>query len=77
MQYNMQYDDAKKAFRQAQSLDITLARAYWGEAMSENHPLWVEPNLKEGRTIFKDTLCYRDQHNFCLRPQKFPKNPGR
>ncbi|WP_454063791.1 hypothetical protein [Candidatus Nitrospira salsa] len=47
----MQYDDAKKAFRQAQSLDITLARAYWGEAMSENHPLWGEPNLKEGRTI--------------------------
>ncbi|WP_447969874.1 hypothetical protein [Nitrospira sp. M1] len=49
--HNFQYDDAKEAFQMAQQLDATFAMAYWGEAMTENHPLWGEQNLKEGRAI--------------------------
>ncbi len=47
--HNFQYDDAKEAFRQAQQLESTFAMAYWGEAMTANHPLWNEQYLKEGR----------------------------
>ena len=49
--HNFQYDDAQEAFRQAQHLDSVYAMAYWGEAMTANHPLWGEQNLKEGRAI--------------------------
>jgi len=49
--HNFQYDDAKEAFRQAQQLDPTFSMAYWGEAMTENHPLWGEQNPQEGRAI--------------------------
>ncbi|GJL65922.1 MAG: hypothetical protein NPIRA05_08930 [Nitrospirales bacterium] len=49
--HNFQYEDAKEAFLQAQRLDQDFAMAYWGEAMTENHPLWGEQSLKEGRAI--------------------------
>lgn len=49
--HNFQYDDAKEAFRHAQQIDASFAMAYWGEAMTANHPLWNEQNLKEGRAI--------------------------
>ncbi len=49
--HNFQYDDAKEAFRQAQQLDPAFTMAYWGEAMTENHPLWGEQNLNEARAI--------------------------
>ena len=49
--HNFQYDDAEEAFRQAQLIDSTFAMAYWGEAMTVNHPLWNEQNLQEGRAI--------------------------
>ena len=51
--HNFQYDDAKEAFRQAQQLESTFAMAYWGEAMTANHPLWNEQYLKEGRNILQ------------------------
>jgi hypothetical protein len=43
--HNFQFDEAAVAFREAQKLDPTFALAYWGEAMSYNHPLWAEQNL--------------------------------
>ncbi|MCZ6799251.1 MAG: tetratricopeptide repeat protein [Nitrospirae bacterium] len=49
--HSFQYDDAKEAFQQAQAIDPNFAMAYWGEAMTENHPLWGEQNLEEARAI--------------------------
>ena len=49
--HSFQYDDAKEAFQQAQALDLDFAMAYWGEAMTENHPLWGEQHLEEAQTI--------------------------
>ena len=49
--HNFQYDDAKKAFQKAQALDPEFTMAYWGEAMTENHPLWMEQNREEARAI--------------------------
>lgn len=42
--HNFEYDDAANLFRQAQKIDPNFAMAYWGEAMTYNHPLWFEQN---------------------------------
>lgn len=38
--HNFEYEDARAAFREAQTADADFALAYWGEAMTHNHPLW-------------------------------------
>jgi tetratricopeptide (TPR) repeat protein len=43
--HNFQFDEAAVAFREAQKIDPGFALAYWGEAMSHNHPLWSEQNV--------------------------------
>ena len=40
--HNFEYDFAAEAFRDAQAADPAFAMAYWGEAMTHNHPLWME-----------------------------------
>jgi tetratricopeptide (TPR) repeat protein len=40
--HNFEYDSAAQDFREAQSLDPDFALAYWGEAMTYNHPIWME-----------------------------------
>ena len=36
--HSFQFDEAAVAFQQAQKADPSFAMAYWGEAMSHNHP---------------------------------------
>lgn len=36
------YDEAADFFREAQKADPGFALAYWGEAMTYNHPIWSE-----------------------------------
>ncbi len=38
--HSFEYEDAATAFREAQEVDPVFALAYWGEAMTYNHPLW-------------------------------------
>lgn len=40
--HNFWYDEAADAFREAQKADPGFAMAYWGEAMTYNHPIWTE-----------------------------------
>ncbi|HEX9700018.1 MAG TPA: tetratricopeptide repeat protein [Acidobacteriota bacterium] len=40
--HSFEYEDAATAFREAQRLDPDFALAYWGEAMTYNHPLWAQ-----------------------------------
>lgn len=47
--HNFEYDDARSAFREAQRRDSTFALAYWGEALTYDHPLWGEENLDSAR----------------------------
>ena len=44
-----EYDDAAAAFRKAQRLDPDLALAYWGEAMTYDHPVWDEEDVPAAR----------------------------
>jgi tetratricopeptide (TPR) repeat protein len=45
------YLEARDAFRKAQQIDPKFRMAYWGEAMSYNHPLWGGQDLDAGREV--------------------------
>lgn len=47
--HSFEYDDAKDAFLEAQRTDPDMAMAFWGEAMTYNHPLWRQQDLEAGR----------------------------
>src|SRR5271163_778442 len=40
--HSFEFDEAAEAFHKAQQSDANFALAYWGEAMSYNHPLWAQ-----------------------------------
>lgn len=40
--HSFEYPDAAEAFREAQHVDSDFVMAYWGEAMTYNHPLWFQ-----------------------------------
>src|SRR4029077_7713520 len=40
--HSFEFDDAEDGFRAAQTVEPGFAMAYWGEAMTYNHPLWME-----------------------------------
>jgi len=40
--HSFEYDPSAKAFRAAQEADPDFAMAYWGEALTYNHPLWAQ-----------------------------------
>lgn len=46
-----EYDEAAKAFQQAQSLEPDFVMAVWGEAMTHNHPLWNQLDERAGRDV--------------------------
>src|SRR5271156_5613668 len=47
--HDFEYDSAAAAFRRAESADPDFAMAYWGEAMTFNHPVWMQQDLKSAR----------------------------
>jgi len=47
--HDFEYDSAAAAFRRAESADPDFAMAYWGEAMTFNHPVWMEQDLASAR----------------------------
>jgi tetratricopeptide (TPR) repeat protein len=49
--HNFQYADAAAAFHRAQLADPGFALAYWGEAMSFNHPVWMQQDAGAARAV--------------------------
>lgn len=49
--HNFEYRRAAAAFRAAQAVDPDFVMAYWGEAMTHNHPLWEEHDRDAARAI--------------------------
>jgi len=47
--HNFEYDDAAAAFGDAQKSDPGFAMAYWGEAITHNHPIWMEQDRDAAR----------------------------
>lgn len=51
--HSFEYDDAAEEFQHAKKKDPDFAMAYWGEAMTYNHPLWREQNFEHGNAILQ------------------------
>ncbi len=47
--HSFEYEDARDAFQEAQRIDPGFALAFWGEAMTFNHPLWREQDAAAAR----------------------------
>jgi Tfp pilus assembly protein PilF len=47
--HNFEYPDAAEQFRKAQKIDPDFAMAYWGEAMTYTHPVWMQQDLPAAR----------------------------
>jgi tetratricopeptide (TPR) repeat protein len=47
------YEEAANAFHAARELEPTFAMAYWGEAMTYNHPIWMEQDRDAALAILK------------------------
>ena len=43
--HSFDWGPARIAFEEAQEIDPSFALAYWGQAMSDNHPLWAEQDM--------------------------------
>jgi tetratricopeptide (TPR) repeat protein len=51
--HSFQFDEAAVAFQRAQQADPAFAMAYWGEAMSFNHPLWAQQDADAAKKILE------------------------
>lgn len=68
--HNFQFDEAAVIFKQAEAADPQFAMAYWGEAMSHNHPLWAQQDIPKAKEAL-DRLA--PTHEARLAKAKLPK----
>ena len=70
--HSFQFDEAAVAFHRAQEADPGFALAYWGEAMSYNHPLWAQQDTEAAKKALE-----RLAPTLEARLAKAPTPPGR
>jgi tetratricopeptide (TPR) repeat protein len=51
--HNFEYGAAAELFRKAQQRDPDFALAYWGEAMTHNHAVWMEQDRAAARAVLQ------------------------
>ena len=51
--HSFEYSDAREAFRKAREIEPGFAMAAWGEAMTRNHPLWLQEDLDSARAALE------------------------
>ncbi|HEX3532277.1 MAG TPA: tetratricopeptide repeat protein [Thermoanaerobaculia bacterium] len=49
--HDFEYPDAAEQFRAAQKVDPDFAMAYWGEALTHTHPVWMQQDLDAARAV--------------------------
>ena len=49
--HNFEYDRAADVFRKVQRSEPASVMAYWGEAMTYNHPLWAQQDAAAARAV--------------------------
>ena len=55
------YDEAAELFRAAQKADPGFAMAYWGEAMTYNHPIWSEQDRESALAVLARLAPTREE----------------
>ncbi|QTN19076.1 hypothetical protein HZ989_12710 [Brevundimonas sp. AJA228-03] len=58
--HNFEYEQAAEAFQEAQKADPGFAMAYWGEAMTYNHAVWMEQDTTAARAVLERLAPTRD-----------------
>ena len=51
--HSFEYEDAREAFQEARALDPGFAMAAWGEAMTHNHPIWMQQDTEAAQAALK------------------------
>lgn len=51
--HNFEYEDAARAFKNAQRADPDFALAYWGEAKTHNHPIWMQQDRDAAMAVLE------------------------
>jgi len=59
--HSFEFDEAAVNFVKAQEIDSNFVMAYWGEAMSYNHPLWRERYTDDGTAALQKLANTRDE----------------
>ena len=59
--HSFEYEDSKDAFVEAQKAAPDFAMAYWGEAMTYNHPLWAQTAPECAREALGRLASSREQ----------------
>lgn len=59
--HSFEYSDAREAFRRAREVEPGFALAAWGEAMTHNHPIWVQVDVDAGRTALERLGASREE----------------
>ena len=52
--HSFEYVDAAEEFRNAINIDKDFTMAYWGEAMTHNHPLWRYQAYEKANAVLKE-----------------------
>ena len=52
--HNFEYEDAATQFRRAREIDPGFAMAYWGEAQTHNHPIWMRQDRDAALAILEE-----------------------
>jgi len=55
--HSFEFVDAATEFREAQEMDPDFALAYWGEAMTYNHPLWRQQDQPAALAALDDFIA--------------------
>ena len=53
LMHSFEYDDAAELFDKRRQEDPSCVMAYWGEAMTYNHPIWQEQDYEKGKAALK------------------------
>ncbi len=59
--HSFEYDAARRSFQAAQADDPGFAMAYWGEALTYNHPIWGEQDLGAARSVLAKLAASREE----------------
>lgn len=71
--HSFMYGDAAVEFKKAQQADPDFAMAYWGEAMTYNHPLWSAQDFdKASETLTR--LASSKEERLAKAPSEFEKD---
>lgn len=61
LMHSFEYEDAAEKFAKAQKIDSTFVMAYWGEAMTKNHPLWRAQFTDDAQAILNKLATSKEE----------------